>query len=134
MPPLRRWARQLQHYRLIYNHDMMRPGFPRPFFMKQRKYMISAEDFAFTIGYDGLTAIVDGKAKKQYGQLGYAELAKAGMWRAAFAKALHSGDKSQMDGFKELWNSHSNTSFSTVEEFSRLFGVKEEEVRKINSL
>ena len=40
--------------------------------------MLSRGDFVFTIGYDGASAIVDGRAKRQYGKLSTMELAEEG--------------------------------------------------------
>ncbi|HOX91287.1 MAG TPA: hypothetical protein PLC54_00090 [Spirochaetales bacterium] len=96
--------------------------------------MINAADFACTIGYEGSTAIVDSKARAQYGKLRPAELAQRGLWRAAFASALHSGDKTVMDDFIKAWNSAAKTSFTSVDEFSRLFGVKVETVKRVSAL
>lgn len=93
--------------------------------------MISREDFMFTIGYDGDTAIVDGKAKAQYGKLDTLSLARQGLFRSSFASALYSGSKEELTAFAELYNAASGTSYSTAEEFQRLFGVKREAVRKV---
>lgn len=96
--------------------------------------MISAADFAFTIGYEGSTAIVDGKARSQYGKLDPSDLAGRGLWRAAFASALHRGKAEEMDAFIRAWNQAVGTAYTKAEEFSRLFGVKMEEVKRVNAL
>jgi len=41
------------------------------------------EDFLFTIGYQGDTALVDGSAKRQYGGLSTRELAAKGLLKPA---------------------------------------------------
>jgi len=93
--------------------------------------MISREDFAFTIGYDGLHAVVDGKAKRQYGSLSTMELAEKGLYRAAFSSALHSGDEAEMRAFIGYFNGKAGTAYKTADELKRLFGVNHEEVKKV---
>jgi len=92
--------------------------------------MIAREDFIFTIGYDGERAVVDGKAKKQYGRLGTMELAEEGLYRAAFSSALYSKNAEEMKQFIEYFNGKAGTAFATAEELERLFGVKLEQVSK----
>jgi len=96
--------------------------------------MISREDFVFTIGYDGALAIVDGKAKKQYGKLGTMELAEKGLYRAAFASALRAaasgGSAADMERFMAFFNAKAGTTYTTAEQLKRLFGVNEEAVSK----
>jgi hypothetical protein len=93
--------------------------------------MISREDFLFTIGYEGGTAIVDGKAKAKYGKLDTKALAEAGMYRAAFASALHSGSPDELRVFAGIFNAKAGTSYSTEDEFKRLFGIKLETIKRI---
>jgi len=93
--------------------------------------MISREDFVFTIGYEGATAVIDGRAKKECGQLSTMALAEAGLFRAAFASALYSGDESEMRAFIDFFNAKAGTSYETGEQLSRLFGVNLEKVSKV---
>jgi len=96
--------------------------------------MISREDFVFTIGYDGATAIVDGKAKKEYGKLGTLELAEKGLYRAAFASALRAsvdGQAADMASFIAFFNGKAGTSYTKADELKRLFGVNEETISKV---
>ncbi|MFZ4618808.1 MAG: hypothetical protein ACOYM2_21795 [Rectinemataceae bacterium] len=98
--------------------------------------MISREDFVFTIGYDGALAVVDGKAKRQYGRLSTMELAEKGLYRSAFSSALWAVSKaeanaeSDMKAFIDLFNKVTGTSYSRAEELQRLFGVAIEAVGK----
>lgn len=92
--------------------------------------MISREDFIFTIGYDGDRAVVDGKAKRQYGRLSTMELAEMGLYRAAFSSALYSKDDAELKAFLDFFNAKARTTFSTTEELSRLFGVKQYDFTK----
>lgn len=92
--------------------------------------MISREDFIFTIGYDGDRAIVDGKAKREYGKLGTMELAEEGLYRAAFSSALYSKNEAEMKEFIDFFNIKAGTKFTKAEEVRRLFGVNEFEISR----
>jgi len=96
--------------------------------------MISRDDFIFCIGYDGDTAIVDGRAKKEYGRLSTAELAEKGLYRAAFASALFSRKSDEMKAFIDLFNNKAGTQYTDPGQLSRLFGVYLEEISKVKVL
>ncbi len=96
--------------------------------------MITREEFVFTIGYDGNTAMVDSKAKARYGKLSTMELAQKGLFRAAFASALFGNDDAGFNAFAGYFNGVSGTSYTTVDEFKRLFGVNIETVKRVLSL
>ncbi len=83
------------------------------------------EDFMFTIGYDGDTAIVDGKARKRYGKLSTAELTDAGLFKPAFCSALFSGDESEIQFVVDAYNQGQSASYSNGDDLKRLFGVYE---------
>ena len=87
--------------------------------------MMRREDFLFIVGYDGDTAIVDGKAKKRYGKPKTTELLEAGFFKAAFSSALHSGDKQEIQLVVDAYNSGEESAYSTVDDLKRLFGVYE---------
>lgn len=84
---------------------------------------LSREDFIFTIGYEGRTAIVDGKAKREYGKLSTMELAEKGLFRAAFCSALYSGDPQEIQAFIDYYNRVNDVREYTLESCKRLFGV-----------
>lgn len=93
--------------------------------------MISREDFIFTIGYEGATAVVDSRAKKEFGKLSTMELAEKGLYRAAFSSALYSGDAGQMNAFLDFFNAKAGTKYTEAGQLSRLFGVNLETVDKV---
>ncbi len=93
--------------------------------------MLSREDFIFTIGYDGETAIVDGKAKASYGSMTTTQLAEAGLYRSAFASAVFSGKPEELHAFAAIFNAKAGTTYSKEEDFRRLFGVKSETIRRV---
>ena len=77
----------------------------------------------FTIGYDGPVAVVDGQAKRTYGKLGTKELAAAGLFRAAYASSLHSGNAEELDAVVSAYNAASGASLTRESPLGRLFGV-----------
>jgi hypothetical protein len=89
---------------------------------KERK-RLSREDFVFTIGYDGPTAVVDGQARRRYGGLSTGELARRGLFRAAWSSALYSGDPQEQAAVVEAYNRFSGASFDAAASLDRLFGV-----------
>lgn len=96
--------------------------------------MISKEDFMFTIGYDGSTAVVDGQAKRKYGSLSASELASVGLFRAAYCAALRSGDPADMDALASAYNAAAGTSYGRDFNFGRLFGAYPVEAKKAKQL
>ncbi|MGO8695473.1 MAG: hypothetical protein ACLQMF_17565 [Rectinemataceae bacterium] len=93
--------------------------------------MISRKDFVFTIGFDGAMAVVDGRAKRQYGKLSTMQLAEAGFYRAAFSSAIYSKSDEEMQAFLDFFNSKAGTSYSNAEQLKRLFGVNEEGISRV---
>lgn len=85
--------------------------------------MVTNDEFAFCIGFDGPMAVVDKAACAQYGRLDAASLAEKGLFRAAYVKALRSGDEASVKSVMDAYNGLAGTSFSTREQFSRLLGV-----------
>lgn len=92
--------------------------------------MISREDFIFTIGFEGSTAVVDGKARREFGKLPTMKLAEKGLYRAAFSSALYSGNPDEMKAFIDFFNAKAGTAYTEALQLSRLFGVYKEEVNK----
>lgn len=88
----------------------------------------------FAIGFEGAVAIVDGKAKKEFGKLDTMQLAEKGLYRAAFASALYAGKQDEMKAFIDYFNTRAGTSYTEAAQLSRLFGVYREEVSKTQIL
>ena len=83
------------------------------------------EDFVFTIGYSGDTAIVDGRAKKEYAGLSVEGLIQKGLWRAAFCSALFDDRQEQMDLVVQEYNRKSGAHLESVGDMKRMLGVFE---------
>lgn len=92
--------------------------------------MIAREDFIFAIGFEGAVAVVDGKAKREYGKLDTMQLAEKGLYRAAFSSALYSKKAEEMKAFIDYFNARAGTDYRDGAQLSRLFGVYLEEVSK----
>jgi hypothetical protein len=91
--------------------------------------VLSREDFVFTIGYDGPSAVVDGQAKRRYGSLTTRQLAERGLFRAAYSSAVFSGDPADMEAVLEFYNKAAGSS-ATNSSLDRLFGVFPVEVKR----
>lgn len=95
--------------------------------------MISREDAIAAIGFDGEAALVDKAMKKEYASLSTAQLAEAGLYRAAAASALYSGSEEELALVAAVYNKAAGTTYS-VEAIPRLFGVTRPKVNKTLSL
>ena len=96
--------------------------------------MLSREDFVFTIGYDGPTAVVDNQAKRKYGNLSTQQLAEKGLFRAAYSSAVYSRNPEELKLVAEAYGRlgiHSLVDLSVLE---RLFGVSLVDVNRSISL
>lgn len=82
-------------------------------------------DFMFAIGYQGVSAIVDKRAKNQYGKLSGKDLAEKGLFKTAFCGALYDDDIAGLEKIVAIYNRISGESLSSVESMKRLLGVFE---------
>ena len=81
------------------------------------------EDFVFSIGYQGESAIVDSKARANYKNLNTRELAQKGLFRAALCSALFSGESEDGTAVLEEYNKVSSADYSSLDQMKRLLGV-----------
>jgi hypothetical protein len=95
---------------------------------------MTRDDFVFSIGFDGSSAIVDRRAKSQYSALTTRELFEKGFFRAAFASALWSGKGEEMEFYIGEFNKKAGTLYTRPEDFSHLFGVYKEGIEKTTAL
>ena len=85
--------------------------------------MIRRDDFVFTIGYQGDTAIVDARAKRQYSGLSATDLVAKGMFKQAFCAALYDADEAGMRLVLDEYGKSEGIEYSSAEELKRVFGV-----------
>jgi hypothetical protein len=81
------------------------------------------EDFIFTIGYQGNTAVIDGKAKKKYGNSSWRELAEKGFYKAAYCAVLQDNNPTGIEEFISFFNACAAGRPYSKDDLSRLFGV-----------
>ncbi len=82
------------------------------------------QDFIFSIGYQGSSAMVDHAASKRFGKLSTDELAREGLYRAAFCSVLYSDDENELEAFKRIFEPASGYTDMSLEQLKRLFGVR----------
>lgn len=98
------------------------PAFGGSYFLNADKHM-NQEDFVFTIGYQGGTAIVDGQSKKKYGKLSLDELIEKKLFKSAFRYSLFSEDTEGMEKVVSAYREESGNPDITARTLKRLFGV-----------
>ncbi len=81
------------------------------------------EDFVFCIGYEGGTAIVDGRQRARHGRLSTRELAEAGLFKQAVCSAFWSKKPEELEEVLHIYNSHTQNRVSTTAELSRIYGI-----------
>ena len=98
--------------------------------------MINRSDFICAIGYQGDTAIVDGKNKKLYGKMTTMELAEEGLYKSAVSSAVYSGDEEEQQSVVDLYNSKIGVDSGSFQELMKIFGVFEifEHISKVKTV
>jgi hypothetical protein len=85
--------------------------------------MISKEDFIFTIGYQGDTAIVDGSAKRKYKTYSAKQLAENGLFKSAVCHAMYEEDEKELENILEIYNSKTDNKILSAKDLKKVFGV-----------
>jgi len=84
---------------------------------------MTREEFVFSIGFQGESAIIDGKAKKENGKLSTKELADKGLYRASFCSALYAGSEDEMKIVLDSYNKQSGGELSSIDDMKKLLGI-----------
>ena len=84
---------------------------------------MTREEFVFSIGFQGESAIVDGKARKENKSLDTAKLAEKGLFRAAFCSALFDDSVDDMKLVLDVYNRQSGSEMETVDDMKKLLGI-----------
>jgi hypothetical protein len=92
--------------------------------------VVSRQEFIFTIGYDGPVAVVDGQAKRMYGNLSTLELAEKGLFRAAYSSAVYAKNEAELQAVVDIYNRLTGSSYTASSALDRLFGVFPVEVKR----
>lgn len=81
------------------------------------------EDFVFCIGFEGSTAIVDGRLLRRYGSASTRALAEAGLYKQAVCSAVFAASDADLGEVLSIYNSRTTTPIPSVEDLKRTFGV-----------
>lgn len=88
------------------------------------------EYFISSIGYDGMSAVVDKKRYKENKGKTLQELLSEGSYRIAAAMAIYDDSDAEKDEVVSAYNIASGSNYSK-EQLPRLFGVSKVDVKKI---
>ena len=81
------------------------------------------EDFVFCIGFEGSTAIVDGRLARRHGSSSTRQLAEAGLFKQALGSAVFNGSAQELDEVLAIYNQGTTSPVRSAEELKRMFGV-----------
>ncbi len=80
-------------------------------------------DFMFTVGYNGLEAIVNKQTEQTGANLSVNELIDNGFYKPALCNALQNGDKDGIQYLIDTYNKVSGSTYHSEIQMMRLFGV-----------
>jgi len=94
---------------------------------------MTREDFIFTVGYDGDTAVVDKKAKRMFSKMTTMELLEAGFFKPALCSAIYSEDPGELNAILEKYNSLTDKKIDNVEQLKLVIGIQKmpKEIKEI---
>jgi hypothetical protein len=87
--------------------------------------VIKKEDYLFAIGFEGNTAMVDGRAKRKYARYSAKRLADEGLFKPAVCAALYDGDQKALQEVQAVYNSKAQQKVDSEEELKRVLGIYE---------
>ncbi len=80
-------------------------------------------DFMFTVGYNGLEAIVNKQTEQEGMKRTVKELVDKGFYKPALCAALHDNDKEGIQYLMDTYNKISGSQYHSEMQMLRLFGV-----------
>ena len=81
------------------------------------------EDFIFTVGFDGATAVVDGAARRKYHGYDTDRLMEAGLYKQAVFAAVYDADQAALSRVLTLYNEISSVPIEQTDELIKTYGV-----------
>ena len=81
------------------------------------------EDFIFTVGFQGNTAIVDRKAQRSFRGSTIDDLISRELFGAAFRAAIFDSDDAAMERIRLAYNESFDADYESAMQLKRLFGV-----------
>jgi hypothetical protein len=85
--------------------------------------MMRREDFVFCIGFEGTTAIIDGRLMRRHGSSTSRQLAEAGLFKQAVSSAVFNNSVAELEEVLAVFNERTPAPIHSVEELKRTFGV-----------
>ncbi|HVO37600.1 MAG TPA: hypothetical protein VMV03_01100 [Spirochaetia bacterium] len=80
-------------------------------------------EYVFCIGFEGSTAIVDGRLQRRYGSHSTRQLAEAGLFKQALCSAVWNGKPEELEEVLGIYNQKTAAPVRTVDELTRIYGV-----------
>jgi hypothetical protein len=95
--------------------------------------MLSREDFMFTVGFQGNSAIIDSHQKRRYANLSLEGLLERGLYKPAICSAIASGKEDDLEKIFIHYNERSQAKLKGREELLKVFGISKmpEEIEKV---
>jgi len=81
------------------------------------------EDYIFCIGFEGATAIVDGRLLRRYRTSSSRELAEAGLFKQAACAAVADQNAQALEEVLSLYNQKTPVPVGSTDELKRIFGI-----------
>lgn len=81
------------------------------------------EDYVFCIGFEGATAIVDGRLQRRYRSFSSRQLAEAGLFKQAACAAIADDSPKGLEEVLSIYNGRTAIAVGSVEELKRIFGI-----------
>ena len=82
------------------------------------------EDYIFTVGYDGDSAVVDKKTKRKYSKMTTMELFDAGFYKPALCSAIYSENPDELNAVLEKYNSLTEKKIDSVDQLKLVLGIQ----------
>jgi hypothetical protein len=95
--------------------------------------MLSKEDFMFTVGFQGNSAIVDSRMKRRYAKASIDELLKEGLYKPALCASIMDQDEKGLESIITYYNEQTTVKITTIDELKRVFGISKipDEIEKV---
>ncbi|RPJ03627.1 MAG: hypothetical protein EHM28_14985, partial [Spirochaetaceae bacterium] len=87
--------------------------------------MISREDYIFTVGFSGNTAIVSKSMKARYRRHTAVQLVEKGFFKAAVNMACYDNAQDALERILQIYNEHNSYTLDGSTQLKRIFGVLE---------
>ncbi len=91
--------------------------------MAKGKHSFARDDFLFTIGYEGDTAIVDRRTRAKYRRLSGPELARMGLFKPAVYSGIYNDSEQELQEVLEVYNRNSAVKVASLDDLKRLVGT-----------